>query len=580
MSLDSGRTLTIGGAVARHGVARLFSPVRLRRGVSSLGLDLQSDLARTVLLEQRDRPTITAYAITPLPEFKVTPDSANTPSALMPLTRALATLGAGSRPVTCGLGPPSCQVGRIPLHLGRGAARTTAMAEALRTIGLNADPESALGIVLPLAQGDASLLIAATREATLRLARRLKAARVAHARITSAVIALGALAASSPDTASLARFMVVHFGPWDTILALFEPPGPIAAKSLPISDRELTQSLTRPLSLDAGRVELDIRHARLVRERLDLCATGELLLPTGHTVETSQLIALVRPTLERLAVEIAKFARHHAPPGSRRQAIGPVFLLGDGAELTNLDRFLERELHMEVKLFNPLAGLRIGPGGKEALRMGARRQRLALAIGYALDAQTRVDLTPRPLRLERCATILRWGVRVAALVALVTMSLHFSHGVRQAARLKGELADIRLLETSLSPTFQQAIERDRLEAIRAQCERRREAGRKAEVLPLARLHAVLAALPDEAHVDQIRLLSDGHSQLLLEGEMASTTREELRHLRRRLVDSVEACLDGEQELSARFTGERLEGGFQRVHYSLRAEHKTSQESAP
>jgi len=158
------------------------------------------------------------------------------------------------------------------------------------------------------------------------------------------------------------------------------------------------------------------------------------LPPEGDT--TSMRVAiLMRPVAERISAEIARSLELY-----RRNTMGgeiqKVVLVGGGALMIRLARFLARNVGIEVEIGDPLARVAPAAGLDDDTRrlLADRGPELIPALGVALDSYRRQNLLPQEIknfhRLREAKRVIA-PAAAAVLVALITL---YSVELRSFAR--------------------------------------------------------------------------------------------------------------------------------------------------
>ena len=156
-----------------------------------------------------------------------------------------------------------------------------------------------------------------------------------------------------------------------------------------VIEREGQFRFTRPLNLGGNDVTLAIASAfsmnfsdaeRLKRQR------G--FAPTGDPNTDGQGGEVIGNVLQRMVSEIMRsFAYFRSLPGGGQ--VNRVILCGGGACLRNIIPFMQRQLGLEVRIAQPLAGLAVAPGGQQVSEFP---EQSCVALGMALRCQQTVTL--------------------------------------------------------------------------------------------------------------------------------------------------------------------------------------------
>jgi Tfp pilus assembly PilM family ATPase len=224
-----------------------------------------------------------------------------------------------------------------------------------------------------------------------------------------------------------------------------------------LGGRAITEALTGAVAAGGGRSRLGLAEAEAAKRRLDLAAAE------GAPGRDPSLFPLVRPVLERLAAEIAMSIRYYQEQLGGASA-GEVWLLGGGASLAGLDRWLEAQLGLPVRRPDPLAAVEVRPAARPALAAHPAAA-FGVAVGAALAGLPGSGLLPPAVRREA-----RWRRAIAA--GWAALSLAVAAGAGAGAWHRAEARRAEALLHALTP---QAAAAERALRARAEAARRAEA---------------------------------------------------------------------------------------------------------
>lgn len=143
--------------------------------------------------------------------------------------------------------------------------------------------------------------------------------------------------------------------------------------------------------------------------------------PTGDPARDGKGGEVIGRVLNRLVSEINRsFAYFRSQPGGG--PVNRIIVTGGGACLRNMIPFLQRQLGIEVRIAQPLAGLAIAPGAQE---VNEHPEQAAVALGLALRCCEPVTIginliPPRILEsARRREALVYWLLSVATLVLIM-----------------------------------------------------------------------------------------------------------------------------------------------------------------
>lgn len=211
-----------------------------------------------------------------------------------------------------------------------------------------------------------------------------------------------------------------------------------------VIEREGQFRFTRPLNLGGNDVTLAIAAAfsmnftdaeRLKRQR------G--FAPTGDPNTDGQGGEVIGNVLQRMVSEIMRsFAYFRSLPGGGQ--VNRVILCGGGACLRNIIPYMQRQLSLEVRIAQPLAGLAVAPGGQQ---VSESPEQSCVALGMALRCQQTVTLEinlipPRVLEAaRRREAALYWGLSMATLA--LTLACIMPQKAKENTKVLEEIASVK-----------------------------------------------------------------------------------------------------------------------------------------
>ncbi|MFA6217743.1 MAG: pilus assembly protein PilM [Candidatus Omnitrophota bacterium] len=215
----------------------------------------------------------------------------------------------------------------------------------------------------------------------------------------------------------------VDIGEFDTELIVCKGKDFVFNRKIPVKEYDFTKVLTSTLS----------------PERSD-------------EISSMQILSMARIPLERLAVEIEKSFDYYKEEGVGRK-IDSVIVSGEGALLGDIIKYLAQRLGVEVRLGDPLTGLKdaqeaIGQRGKDA-------HRFSLSIGAALSEGKGLNLLPVVMKEEAGRMLKRITIESIAITAALIFILTYIGMKIQLANFEKGISVAKLELSSLQPQLKQ-----------------------------------------------------------------------------------------------------------------------------
>lgn len=268
----------------------------------------------------------------------------------------------------------------------------------------------------------AVLVAIADEKTALDQASLLKEAGLTPIGMILAPFALWQLIKLDPDAALAKLTVLLDLGAQVSTIAFFQKGRLQFAREVATAGAAITEALTAAVTTDRGRIQLDLYQAEKLKRKYGI--PEEESRPLEEGISLGQLKAMMRPVLERLALEVQRSFTYFAERFGE-VPIDRVLLSGGTAQLQGLIPFLAQRLGVRVELFNPFAYVELSP----ALSRNGREEvasRFATALGLALERVPRFNLLPASLKLERRLGRVKMGVHVLLLGLLLASAYWYA----------------------------------------------------------------------------------------------------------------------------------------------------------
>ncbi|MFC1674543.1 pilus assembly protein PilM [Candidatus Omnitrophota bacterium] len=189
-------------------------------------------------------------------------------------------------------------------------------------------------------------------------------------------------------------------------------------RELPVSVDKLRESLKGVLVSDKGRIELSPQEADEVLFNIGVPKEG---VGYKDKLSSTQIISMLRPVLERLAVEIKRSFAYYDSQFSGGQ-VRKIIIGGLASMIPGLDGFLKQQLSLEFSNITLPDKIQL-PAGTDAKSFSEYVSTLGLAIGY----ERGINLLPHEFRTEKFEQLekvsLRWIAIIVSLLLVVSYLL-------------------------------------------------------------------------------------------------------------------------------------------------------------
>ena len=218
-------------------------------------------------------------------------------------------------------------------------------------------------------------------------------------------------------------------------------------RPLNIGGNDITQAIAATFAMNFVDAE------RVKRERA--------FAPTGDAKRDGKGGEAIGQVLHRLVSEIVRsFAYFRSLPGGGQ--VNRVILCGGGACLRNIIPYMQRQLGLEVRIAQPLAGLAIAPAAQQ---VSDRPEQACVVLGLALRNRETVPLEinlipPRVLEaVRRKEQVFYWALSLSALALVMASIIPAKANDNKSIRLRIEA--LKKVITQYDPELGQKLKIDR-----------------------------------------------------------------------------------------------------------------------
>ena len=235
-------------------------------------------------------------------------------------------------------------------------------------------------------------------------------------------------------------------------LLVFQDRQLVFSRKLPVAGRDFTLEMTQALASDHGKTELTLDEAESIKKKYGILTSDDSEI-LEDKITRAQLIALLRPNLEKLVTEIERSLAYYR----EKEQGAPVELLllfGGGSNLRNLTENLSESLRIPVQLGNPLAAFQ--SSGSSLLNDEPETAHcFASALGVALASRSDINLLPVEIKQQTKLLIKRSSIKALVTAVVVILVLVYA-GMRIKLGIYDKRVAVAELELSaLSPRIEE-----------------------------------------------------------------------------------------------------------------------------
>lgn len=248
----------------------------------------------------------------------------------------------------------------------------------------------------------------------------------------------------------------------------------VFSREIPMGGDHLTQAVAKGLTAITGVPDISLDDAEKIKRTFGIPMTEEgkiEYLTDFGAVRGEQILAMIRPQIERLVMEISRTFNYYSKT-FRTGNIEDLYLAGGGSRLKNLEKILKANVE-GVKRVESLNILKIikGWADKGVLRqemvMEQAVPHLSAAFGICLGGGGKVNLLPVKEQIEQKMALVTTALKVFfPLVCVVTLLLYgltYANGVKYKALSSGLNVQMQSLEGSSNQVREYFAAKTRLE---------------------------------------------------------------------------------------------------------------------
>ncbi|MFC1703886.1 pilus assembly protein PilM [Candidatus Omnitrophota bacterium] len=240
-------------------------------------------------------------------------------------------------------------------------------------------------------------------------------------------------------------FAVLDIGYDHTSLSVFKEKKLSFVRELSFSSHKVIQSLTGTLAAEKGRLNISYEEAKQIKDTYGIPQDENMLLKEG--IRAIQIISLIRPLLEAVVRDIRN-SFNYFTSYFREQKPPVLFITGEGADLKNLEGYLQRDLGITVSQL-PLPQC-VSTKALDARKVEKHISELTSVTGAAFDDAAAVDLLPREIKHKRFESMEMTALRLMAITIAAALLFAFAYVRFQARdyseRVRSAQQRLRVLE--------------------------------------------------------------------------------------------------------------------------------------
>jgi len=260
-----------------------------------------------------------------------------------------------------------------------------------------------------------------------------------------------------------------------SLLNFYKGKNLVFSRDIPIGGEHITHAMAKPINSPGGAMNISSEEAEKLKRNIGIPlqdeANVEFLTDFGP-LKGDQLSGLLRPTLERLVMEINRTTSYYVKSFKSENPIDEIYLTGGSSRLRNIDKFLLYNLEgvKKIESLNILKTVKSWADTgvlKQELMMEQAMPHLAVVFGLCLGSGGKVNLLPAKEKLEQKAvflsTALRIGLPLILLLSLVFYGLNYGNALKYKILISNVNSEINRLELSAAQVREYSLMQGKLE---------------------------------------------------------------------------------------------------------------------
>lgn len=261
------------------------------------------------------------------------------------------------------------------------------------------------------------IFVAVSRDAIDRRVKIIKDAGLVPVAINAAPFGIEKVVKIHEDAACSGTVVIVDIGSRKTEVSVCKDRRLEFFRMIPVGSWHITDAMTKPLASRGDAPVFTAEEAERVKREAGI--PYETLTFANGTLSI-EVLSLIRAVLERLSREVRRSIDYYTATYGRED-IGAVYLVGGGAQLKNLERYLADELKLPVKRMAVPAPITAASSAAGRYDGCAFIPLLGVILSYA----KRPNLLPREYRAEKIEFIERISLRMTAVIAACILFVSF-----------------------------------------------------------------------------------------------------------------------------------------------------------
>ncbi len=269
--------------------------------------------------------------------------------------------------------------------------------------------------------------------------------------------------------------VLLDIGSSMSLLNFYKGRNLVFSREIPIGGDHVTRAMAKPLNSSAGVIAISLEDAEKLKRNIGIPLQDEAgveFLTDFGPLKGDQLSALLRPTLERLVMEINRTINYYIKTFKSENLIDELYLTGGASRLRNLEKFFLFNLEgvQKVEPLNILKTVKSWADSgvlKQELMMEQAMPHLAVSFGLCLSSGGKINLLPVQERLEQKAmlfsTALRIGFPLILLLSLVFYGLNYGNALKYKILINNLDTEINRMEPYAAQVREYVGMKDKLE---------------------------------------------------------------------------------------------------------------------
>ncbi len=216
--------------------------------------------------------------------------------------------------------------------------------------------------------------------------------------------------------------IILDIGFKQSIISIVKDKRVVYARAMPFGSNDITESLMQSVAESKNVVTLSYEEAEEIKTEKGLPLTKSDTSKVKG-IDADKIRALIRPVMEGVIGDIKRSINFYKSRYDNELEFDKLYLIGGGANVKNLDKFLKENLSVEVDYCEPVFDINVEHG--EGVKCEKETSQLCPLMAMLISASKTGDLLPIEFKAYKYELLEHLLVKVMAFTTIAFMVLSF-----------------------------------------------------------------------------------------------------------------------------------------------------------